>query len=67
MSETEQGIRPRTQGEREQAEARRRYVLAAFRVKTMAMHELGILLKNSHIDTDTALDMFEEVKALHFR
>ncbi len=54
-------------GEKERREARRRYITAALRVKYQALSEIGKLLDSGHIDEDTALDMYDEVKELHFR
>ncbi len=53
--------------EKERREARRRYIVAALRVKYQALSEIGKLLDAGHIDEDTALDMYDEVKELHFR
>ncbi len=56
-----------TIGQKEAREARRRYITAALRVKYQAIAEIGKLLEASHISEDEALDMFAEVREIHFR
>lgn len=46
--------------------ARRRYLLAYLRSARQALDEIGILLKDGHIDCNGALDMLTEVKELWF-